>query len=89
MIKERATDELALRQTDHQLTGRGAPATNLHRPGAALPRELGVDHLDQVQLLSEIADHHQPAMPRQPRIIGPNLDPSDTPEIVHPHAPSG
>jgi hypothetical protein len=89
MIKERTTDQLALRQTDHQLTRRGTPPTHLHRSGAALPPKLGVDHRDQLELLGEIADHHQPAMPSQPRIISPNLDPSGTPAIVHPHAPSG
>jgi hypothetical protein len=89
VIEERAADQLALRQTHHHLPRRAATPTDLHRLGAPLPPQLAVDRRDQIKLLGEITDHHQPAMPGQPRIVGTNLDPSGTPGIVHPNAPSG
>jgi hypothetical protein len=90
VIEERAADELTLRQTDHQLGRRCAAAADLHRSCAALPPDLGVNRRDQVQLLGEIADHDQPTMPRQRWIIGANLDPSGTPDIVtHTHPLGG
>jgi len=49
VIEERTADQLALRQTDHQLAGRGTPPANLHRPRAPLPSKLTIDPGDQPQ----------------------------------------
>jgi hypothetical protein len=89
MIKERAADQLALRQAENQLARRDSTPPGLDRPRAPLPTKLTIDLCDQPQTRLKIADHHQPAMPRQRRIVRPHHDPSAAPGIVHPYAPPG
>jgi hypothetical protein len=43
MIKERAADQLALRQREDQLAGRDTPPTGLDRPRAPLPTKFTID----------------------------------------------
>jgi hypothetical protein len=89
MIKERAADQLALRQREDQLAGRDTPPTGLDRPRAPLPTKFTIDFYDQPETRLKIADHRQAAVAGQRRIVRPHHDPSAAPGIVHPYAPPG
>ncbi|MGO9971932.1 MAG: IS3 family transposase [Solirubrobacteraceae bacterium] len=86
MVKERAADQLALREAHNQLPRRHPAPADLDRPRAALPRKLRVDRGDQPETAFQIPDHRQPAMPGQRPVVRPHHDPSALPAtFTHTH----
>ena len=87
--EELAADQLALGQCDHQLTRGEAPPADLHRPRAALDRQLRIDQLHQPQPPGQLARHRQTRIPGQRRIALADHDPSAASATVSDRHPQG
>ena len=89
VVKERAADQLALSHRDHQLAGREAAAADLHRPGAPLHGQLGVDQPRQPEPVRQLARDRQPGVGGERRIIRADDQPSGASGTVNANHPPG